>query len=82
VIFCGRSITGTSLYFFSGSNWNGSTETDVLPSGGRWTVKLTSFDAFVLPTVTDIEPRHVSVRLSAGEDELTIYPHPSREADA
>src|ERR1039457_3384836 len=34
-------------------NWNGATETDILPSDDCWTVKLTSFEAFVSPTVTD-----------------------------
>jgi hypothetical protein len=44
-------------------NWNGSTETVILPSDDCWTVKLTSFEAFVLPMVTDMEPLHFSVRL-------------------
>ena len=38
-------------------NWNGATETDILPSEDCWTVKLTSFEAFVSPTITEIEPR-------------------------
>ena len=39
-------------------NWNGATVTDILPSDDCWTVKLTSFEAFVSPTVTDMEPLH------------------------
>jgi hypothetical protein len=40
-------------------NWNGATETDILPSDDCWTVKLTSFEAIVSPTVTDMEPLHL-----------------------
>jgi hypothetical protein len=54
-------------------NWNGATETVILPSDNFWTVKLTSFEAFVSPTVADIEPLHFSVRLSALVDVVTIF---------
>ena len=54
-------------------NWNGATETDILPSEDCWTVKLTSFEAFVSPTVTDMEPLHFSVRLSSLVDVVTIF---------
>jgi hypothetical protein len=54
-------------------NWNGSTETAIFPSGDFWTVKSTSFDAFVSPTVTDNEPLHLSVRLSSVVDVVTIF---------
>jgi hypothetical protein len=53
-------------------NSNGSTETDILPSDGCWTVKLTSFEAFVSSTITDMEPLHFSVRLSSLVDVVTI----------
>src|ERR1700735_5000060 len=53
-------------------NWNGSTETVILPSD-CWTVKLTSFEAFALPTVTDMEPLHFSVRLFSLVDVVTIF---------
>jgi hypothetical protein len=53
-------------------NWNGATETDILPSDNCWTVKLTSFEAFVSPTVTDIGPLHFSVRLSSLVDVVSI----------
>jgi hypothetical protein len=56
-----------------GSNWKGATETDTLPSDDRWTVKLTSFDAFVSPTATDMAPLHLSVRLSSLVDVVTIF---------
>jgi hypothetical protein len=49
------------------------TETDILPSDNCWTVKSISFEAFVSPTVTDIEPLHVSVRLSLLVDVVTIF---------
>jgi hypothetical protein len=52
-------------------NWNGSTETEILPSD-CWTVKFTSFEAFVSPTVADIEPLHLNVRLSALVEVVTI----------
>jgi hypothetical protein len=54
-------------------NWNGATETDILPSEDCWTVKLTSFEAFVSPTITEIEPLHFSVRLSPLVDVMTIF---------
>jgi hypothetical protein len=54
-------------------NWNGSTETAILPFGDCWTVKTTSFEAFVSPTVTDMEPLHLSVRLSSLVDVVTIF---------
>jgi hypothetical protein len=54
-------------------NWNGATVTDILPSDDCWTVKLTSFEAFVSPTVTDMEPLHFSVRLSSLVDVVTIF---------
>jgi hypothetical protein len=54
-------------------NWNGATETDILPSDDCWTVKLTSFEAFVSPTITEIEPLHFSVRLSPLVDVMTIF---------
>jgi hypothetical protein len=54
-------------------NWNGSTETDSLLSDDRWTVKLTSFCAFVSPTVADMEPLHFSVRLSSLVDVVIIF---------
>lgn len=54
-------------------NWNGATETDILPSGACWTVKLTSFEAFVSPTVTEIAPVHFSVRLSSLADVVSIF---------
>src|ERR1035438_6555064 len=54
-------------------NWNGATETDILPSDDCWTVKLTSFEAFVSPTVTDMEPLHFSVRLFSLVDVVTIF---------
>ena len=53
-------------------NWNGATETDILPSDDCWTVKLISFEAFVSPTVTDMEPLHCSVHLSSLVDVVTI----------
>jgi hypothetical protein len=53
-------------------NWNGATETDILPSDNCWTVKLISFEAFVSPTVTDMEPLHCSVHLSSLVDVVTI----------
>lgn len=56
-----------------GQNWNGVTETDILPSDNFWTVKSISFEAFVSPMVTDIEPLHVSVRLSLLVDVVTIF---------
>ena len=56
-----------------GQNWNGVTETDILPSDNCWTVKSISFEAFVSPTVTEIEPLHVSVRLSLFVDVVTIF---------
>jgi hypothetical protein len=43
-------------------NWNGATDTVILPADDCWTVKFTSFEAFVSPTVTDIEPLHSNVR--------------------
>jgi hypothetical protein len=54
-------------------NWNGSTETDSLLSDDRWMVKLTSFCAFVSPTVADMEPLHFSVRLSSLVDVVIIF---------
>ena len=54
-------------------NWNGATETVILPSDDCWTVKLTSFEAFVSPTVTDMEPLHFSVRLFSLVDIVTIF---------
>jgi hypothetical protein len=54
-------------------NWNGSTETVNLPSDDCWTVKLTSFEAFVSPTVADMEPLHFSVRLSWLVDVVIIF---------
>jgi hypothetical protein len=54
-------------------NWNGSTETDNLPSDDRWTVKLISFEALVSPTVTEMEPLHFSVRLFSLVDVVTIF---------
>jgi hypothetical protein len=54
-------------------NWNGATETDTPPSDDCWAVKLTSFEAFVLPTVTDIKPLQVSVRLSALVEIVIIF---------
>jgi hypothetical protein len=54
-------------------NWNGATETVILPSDGCWTVKLTCFEAFVSPTVTEIEPLHFNVRLSSLVDVVTIF---------
>jgi hypothetical protein len=56
-----------------GQNWNGVTETDILPSDNCWTVKSISFEAFVSPTVTEIEPLHVSVRVSLFVDVVTIF---------
>jgi hypothetical protein len=56
-----------------GQNWNGVTDTDILPSDNCWTVKLISFEAFVSPTITDIDPLHVSARLSALVDVVTIF---------
>jgi hypothetical protein len=50
-------------------NWNGATDTVILPSDDCWTVKFTSFEAFVSPTVTDNEPLHFNVRLSAAAAE-------------
>ena len=57
----------------NGQNWNGATETVILPSGGCWTVKLTSFEAFVSPTVAEMEPLHSNVRLSSLVDVVTIF---------
>jgi hypothetical protein len=54
-------------------NWNGATDTVILPSDDCWTVKFTSFEAFVSPTVTDIEPLHFNVRLSALVEVVTIF---------
>lgn len=54
-------------------NWNGATETVILPSDDCWTVKLTSFEAFVSPTVTDMELLHFSVRLFSLVDVVTIF---------
>jgi hypothetical protein len=54
-------------------NWNGSTETAILPSDDCWTVKLTSFEAFVSPTVTEMEPLHFSVRLFSLVDVVTMF---------
>jgi len=54
-------------------NWNGATETVILPSDDCWTVKLTSFEAFVSPMVTDMEPLHFSVRLLSLVDVVTIF---------
>jgi hypothetical protein len=54
-------------------NWNGATETDILPPDDCWTVKLTSFEAFVSPTVADMEPLHFSVRLSALVDVVATF---------
>jgi hypothetical protein len=68
----GRGWKSSMMHQF-GSNWNGATETDILLSDDRWTVKLTSFEAFVLPTVTDMEPLHFSVRLSSLVDVVTIF---------
>ena len=54
-------------------NWNGSTETVILPSDDCWTVKLTSFEALVSPTATDMEPLHFNVRLFSLVDVVTIF---------
>ena len=56
-------------------NWNGATETVILPSDDCWTVKLISFEAFVSPTVTDMEPLHFRVRLFSFSlaDVVTIF---------
>jgi hypothetical protein len=45
----------------------------ILPSDDCWTVKFTSFEAFVSPMVTDIEPVHFNVRLSALAEVVTIF---------
>src|SRR3984957_20182010 len=45
----------------------------ILPSDPCWTVKLTSFEAFVSPTVTESAPLQVSVRLSLLVDVVTIF---------
>jgi hypothetical protein len=60
------------LDFAEVQNWNGSTETEILPSGDCWTVKFTSFEALISPTAADIEPLHFNVRLSALDDVVTI----------
>src|SRR6516162_1072082 len=54
-------------------NSNGATETDNLPSDFCWTVKFTSFEAFMSPTLTEIPPLHVSVRLSLLVEVVTIF---------
>jgi hypothetical protein len=54
-------------------NWNGATETVTLLSDDCWTVKLTSFEAFVSPTVTEMEPLHLSVRLFSLVDVVIIF---------
>ena len=54
-------------------NWNGATETLILPSGDCWTVKLISFEAFVSPTVADMEPLHFNVRLFSLVDVVAIF---------
>jgi len=54
-------------------NLNGVTETDSLSSDDRWTVKFTSLEAFVSPTVTEIAPLHVTVRLSLLVEVVTIF---------
>ena len=69
---CADGPSGGISYFGVGSKLNGVTETDILPSANCWTVKLTSFEAFVSPTVTEIEPLHDSVRLSLLVDVVTI----------
>jgi hypothetical protein len=48
-----------------GSNWNGATETVILPADDCWAVKLTSLEAVVSPTVTVRIPPHFSVRLGS-----------------
>jgi hypothetical protein len=54
-------------------NWNGVTDTEILPSDDCWTVKFTSFEALVSPTVTDIEPLHFNVLLSLLVEVVTIF---------
>ena len=54
-------------------NRKGATETATLPFDDCWTVKFTSFEALVSPTVTDMEPRHCSVRLFPLVDVVTIF---------
>ena len=67
-----RSAQVKSSYHPNTQNRNGTTETDILPSGGFCTVKSISFEAFVSPTVTDMEPLHLSVRLSSLVEVVTI----------
>jgi hypothetical protein len=70
---CLSRVWKSSTMHQFGSNWNGATETDILLSDDRWTVKLISFEAFVSPTVTDMDPLHLSVRLSSLVDVVTIF---------
>lgn len=48
------------------------TETDIFLSGICWTVKSISLDAFVSAMAAEIDPLHVSVRLSLLVDVVTI----------
>ena len=53
-------------------NWNGSTETDNLPSVDCCMVKFTSLVALRSPTLTERAPLHFSVSLSLLVDVVTI----------
>jgi hypothetical protein len=54
-------------------NWNGTTETDILPSEDCWTVKSIVFETLVSPTVAEMEPLHFGVCLLSLVDVVTIF---------
>jgi hypothetical protein len=49
---------GGAAHLRSTQNWNGTTDTDILPSVDRCTVNSTSFVTLMSPTLTEIAPLH------------------------